>query len=193
MLGRLARIFVAVQVAVAAFSAHALWRRADVLDEFTLRRGVGDRQIDAADTRVVVTSLLHSVTYLVAGAVFLLWFHTAYRNLEARGVAKHTSGWAIGAWFVPFLALWRPAKMAEELLGPDARVATKVALWSWWGLWVFSVAVWSVATAILPDEIDDFIALDSWSALGRAAHVAAGAILVWLIREMLRADRRAAT
>ena len=191
--GRLAQAFISVQVVVAAFSAHALWRRADILDEFTLRRGVGDRQIDSADTRVIVTSLLHSTTYLVAGVVFLVWFHTAYRNVEARGRAKHTSGWAIGAWFVPFLGMWRPVKMTEELLDEKGGIGRKVLLWVWWGLWVFSMAVWSVAIAILPSEIDDFIALDSWSAVGRAAHAVAGGILVWLIREVMRIDEAAST
>lgn len=191
VLGRLAQAFVGVHIAIAALSSHALWSRADTLSAFNDRLGVGDRHLDSADTRVLVTSLLFSVSYLIAGVTFLVWFHAAYQNLERRGVAKHPSGWAIGAWFVPFLGMWRPVKITEELLGTDAALPDKALLWSWWILWVPSMLIWSVAFVILPDDIDDLIALDSWSAVGRAGHVAAGAILVVLVRRVLRADAAA--
>ncbi|GJM38610.1 MAG: hypothetical protein DHS20C19_19770 [Acidimicrobiales bacterium] len=192
VLSRLTQAFVGVQIVIAAFSSHALWSRADTLTAFNDRLGVGERHLDSADTRVLVTSLLFSMTYLIAAVTFLVWFHAAYQNLERRGVAKHTSGWAIGAWFVPVLGMWRPVKIAEELLGPDSGPQDKALLWTWWILWVPSMLIWSVAFVILPDDIDDLIALDSWSAVGRAGHVAAGAILVVLVRRVLRADAAAA-
>ncbi|MDW3220153.1 MAG: DUF4328 domain-containing protein [Acidimicrobiales bacterium] len=191
VLGRLTQAFVGVQITIAAFSTHALWRRADTVRAFTDRLGVGERHLDAADTRVLVTSLLFSVTYLIAGVTFLVWFHAAYQNLERRGVASHAGGWAIGAWFVPFLAMWRPVRIMGELLGPTAGLRSKLLLWTWWVLWVPSMLIWSVAFAILPDDVDEFIALDRWSATGRAAHIAAGAVLIVLVRRVGRADAAA--
>ncbi len=53
----------------------------------------------------------------LAGIPFLLWFRQAYANLLLVG-SRETSyrpGWAIGAWFVPILNLWRPYKLMNDL------------------------------------------------------------------------------
>lgn len=48
---------------------------------------------------------------------FIRWLHLAYRNLDAMapGVRRHKVGWAIGAWFVPFLNLWRPKQIVDQV------------------------------------------------------------------------------
>lgn len=189
--GRLAQVAIAAQSVIAVFSAHALWARADVVRRVEQRVGTGPDALDAADLRVALTSFAHLSSYLVAGVVFLLWFHTAYANVHARRGAKHAVGWSIGAWFVPGLALWRPVKIAEELLDPRPTVAVRVVLWVWWVLWVTSMFLWSVTVAVQPTEIDDFVALDRWGAFGQVAHATGGGLLFVLVRHVTGVDDRA--
>jgi hypothetical protein len=75
----------------------------------------GKEVIDARDS--YKTALLVAIAIqLVASLAFLPWFHRAYRNVErAGGRLRFTTGWAIGAWFVPILNLWRPKQIANDI------------------------------------------------------------------------------
>ena len=47
---------------------------------------------------------------------FLQWFRRAYYNLRyLSGRPDHTDGWAVGAWFIPFLNLFRPYSIMKEI------------------------------------------------------------------------------
>jgi hypothetical protein len=123
------------------------------------------RRLDAAagnasqpETGAPVTELeaLVSVALIVVllaiVPVFIVWFHRLYSNLPALGAGqlRFGRGWAIGAWFVPFLNLWRPKQIANDIwrasdpqadavTGPQWQqrpVAGVVHLW--WGLYLLS-------------------------------------------------------
>jgi hypothetical protein len=51
------------------------------------------------------------------GALFVLWFYRAYSNLSRLGISplRYGKGWAIGAWFVPILNLFRPKVIADDI------------------------------------------------------------------------------
>ena len=55
--------------------------------------------------------------FLVTGIVFIVWFRDAYKNVGRLGVAglRWSSGWAVGAWLVPFLNLRRPKEMLNDM------------------------------------------------------------------------------
>ena len=56
------------------------------------------------------------VSYLVAAIFFILWIHRAYRNLDAiGGLRRWGAGWAIGVWFVPILAWFRPLEIVNDV------------------------------------------------------------------------------
>lgn len=85
------------------------------------------------------------VAHAVAAICFIVWFFNAYKNLEIAGVPlRYTRGWAIGAWFVPFLSLVRPKQIADDVwrgsnagaadAARDVRV-TPTLHW-WWGLYI---------------------------------------------------------
>src|SRR3954447_3617244 len=71
----------------------------------------GTQLIDARDN--ASTALTVSVVVqLVASLAFLPWFHRSYRNVARVGAhVRYGTGWAIGAWFVPILSLWRPKQI----------------------------------------------------------------------------------
>ena len=56
---------------------------------------------------------------LIIGTIitFIMWFFRAYKNLHILKIKllQHSPGWAIGAWFVPFLNLVRPFQIMNEI------------------------------------------------------------------------------
>ncbi len=93
---------------------------------------------------------LQTGAFLAAAATFILWFHRAYSNLPRIGISRLRwgSAWAVGAWFVPFLNLVRPAALANDIwLGSDPDLPYESPLpsgrmtwllWSWWLAFVVS-------------------------------------------------------
>lgn len=99
-----------------------------------------------ADVALSIIGLLQSVLSIATAVIFIIWFYRAYENLRAVSGAgpKRSSGWTIGAWFVPILDLVLPKLMLDDVWRssePDparhpseARVPAFHHLW-WW-IWV---------------------------------------------------------
>ena len=71
----------------------------------------------AADHRQSIASIVSLVALALTGAAFIFWFRRAYVNLPALGARglRYSNGWTIGAWFVPFLNLVRPKRIADDI------------------------------------------------------------------------------
>ena len=112
-------------------------------------------ELDANDTRQQVLGLLTMGLYLVTAIGFIAWFKRAYDNLTAFGeVTAHGTGWAIGAWFVPILSLFRPFQIAREIWNKsdpgsgDSDVAlstTPPILGAWWAAWIVGNVVGQIS------------------------------------------------
>jgi hypothetical protein len=78
---------------------------------------VGPVEADASDQRQRLIGLLQLLVWLGTVVTFLVWFRRAYRNLPALGAEspRFSSGWAVGAWFVPFLNLVRPKQIMDDI------------------------------------------------------------------------------
>jgi len=68
---------------------------------------------------------------LLTGAVaFLIWFHAAASRTLALGGAIHGSpGYAVGSFFIPFVNLVHPYRVARAMLQTAGRPAGVVTLW----------------------------------------------------------------
>ena len=93
------------------------------------------------------------VTYL-SGILFAVWFYRAYQNVLAlRATGRYSPGWAIGAWFVPILNLFRPKQIADDIWRTsDPALSTEPGsswmelkvdplLHWWWAAWVLTSVV----------------------------------------------------
>lgn len=127
-----------------------------------------------------VVQLLAFVTTVV---LFLVWFSKVDAVARTFGVVghRHGHGWAVGAWFVPFLNLWRPKQLADDAwraadpaLPPGAHLTAApqpglVRLW--WGLWVIA-NVLSGTSITFSTELED---------LRQSAHLGAVADLLFVV------------
>lgn len=121
---------------------------------------VTDAEADQNDSRQLAIGVAQIATLLVTAIIFLIWFHRAYKNLLAFGTElPHGTGWAVGAWFIPILNLFRPKGIAdaiwqasdpnlEEPVDEKWREAeAPIFLHVWWVAWVLAWIAGRVVTA----------------------------------------------
>jgi len=121
---------------------------------------------DAGSARSAIRTayLVILVAVVVTPVGFIPWFFVAYRNLERRGMGlRFAPGWAIGSWFVPVLALFRPKQIANDLwrgshstsdnLAADqTRSVTSLLHW-WWALYIIGNVIFAVGEVISSGSI----------------------------------------
>ncbi len=100
---------------------------------------------------------------LVAGVLFLLWFHRAASNAASAGMhARRGPVLATISFIIPILNLWWPYQSACDML--PAEHPGRVAVRRWWALWIgYTIA--SVATLSAAMTLND-IALAITAAIG---------------------------
>jgi hypothetical protein len=78
---------------------------------------VTDDELTASDTRQAAAAWTQTAMFVLAGAVFVVWFRRAYRNLPALGAEglRYRSWWTIGAWLIPVWWLFRPKQLANDI------------------------------------------------------------------------------
>ncbi|MFD6231329.1 DUF4328 domain-containing protein [Streptomyces sp. NPDC060232] len=133
----------AANAAYADWTMHALTERL-LADAAT----VTDAELDEGRGFHVVAGKIQGYALLATAAVFIGWFHKMRVNAEvfAPGADKRSPDWAIAAWFIPFVNLWLPYRIARATWGsstahgPDGdcrrRPLTLVAFW--WGAFVLA-------------------------------------------------------
>jgi len=135
-------------------------------------------QAENNDARQALVGLCQAAVYLGSAIAFLMWFHRTHRNLRALGAKnlKYSPGWAVGAWFIPILNLFRPYQiMAEVWRGSDpmplttqssyaGRGAVSPLLGWWWALWIIMNVVNQIAFRLsMHAETLDLLLPGSWA------------------------------
>lgn len=102
------------------------------------------------DLRQKIIAIIYLVTYIISGVTFIRWFRRAYYNLHLKAeTLSFTEGWAAGSWFVPFISLYRPKQIMNELYvetqnllstkqeNSTVNLSTQFIGW-WWALWLIA-------------------------------------------------------
>ncbi|MEA2171755.1 MAG: hypothetical protein QOF76_5055 [Solirubrobacteraceae bacterium] len=122
-----------------AFELHLASRMLDGLP-------VTKAESDHNDLRQAIVGGLETLMLVIGAFVWLSWFHGTYSNVTAVGAKRRFGpGWAIGAWFVPILSLWRPKQIANDMWaageeGAQPAQAPPVML-LWWLIWLLGNGV----------------------------------------------------
>jgi hypothetical protein len=99
---------------------------------------------------LAVWGLAYTAAIIATIVVVCMWMYRAHANLRALGVRDldYTSGWAAGAWFVPFLNLVRPFRIMKEIWKGSEGTYEDPARWKlapvpsfigwWWATWLIS-------------------------------------------------------
>jgi hypothetical protein len=170
---------------------------------------VSPGRLAASEHREVVIGLLQIPLTVATVIVFIWWFRRAYGNVDSLGGRRRfRTGWAIGGWFVPVLALWRPKQIANDLWSTSdpERPAEAVSragvspLVSWWWA-LFLVSNWVSGRAFLGADDSTVHAMRTTAMLFLVSSVvdiaavclAVAVVLAITSRQERRAERRAAT
>jgi formylglycine-generating enzyme required for sulfatase activity len=102
-----------------------------------------------ADTLCRITAVINIMVLIPTAIVFMAWFYSAHKQLNDLGAQglKYSPGWAVGSFFVPFLNLFRPYRIAQEIwrASNPERIASSadwkngrrsLLIVSWWLCWI---------------------------------------------------------
>lgn len=167
--------------------------------EFVSRTDIAD--IAASDRRQAVISVVYPLIFLFALVPFLGWMRRASENLAPLGARgqRFSPGWAIGAWFVPIINLFRPYQvMAEIWRGSRPEIDPEnPGTWTdfpasrllgfWWAGWLVSGWIFTIAIRVIwpgDAEVEDLIMAGQANIAGDIISLAALVLLVILLRRI---------
>jgi Domain of unknown function (DUF4328) len=210
-LGNRARWAIVLLVVTIAFDVVAIgsdFREISLINRFLDGRDTGTGPLDSSDQRQAIISALQFLALPVTAVFFIRWFRAAYRNLTSLGAPqlRFKPGWAIGAWFVPFLNLWRPKQIADEIWrgsDPEApEIQQPAALPSekdrllnlWWAVWVLSLIVGNIVARLVlsANSLPDIRSADEFDIAALALDIAAAVLATFVIRHMTSRQMRRA-
>lgn len=102
------------------------------------------------DTRQLIIGILYLIAIIATIVVFLNWFRRAYGNLHRLNIPlEHSEKMAIWSFCIPFINLFRPRQIAEEILVetqikikeivPEYTQKNKIFYINlWWGVYIIS-------------------------------------------------------
>lgn len=143
------------------FSTIAMVSENQGLSEAAQQSAAWTARITADAERASTLFVIWVAVHGASAVAFLSWFYRLYKNITALGGSTERGhGWAIGAWFVPILSLWRPYHMTKEVWRshqPEGGEATRTPrlIGIWWAAWVVDRL-----TSHFGREPDTFMAID---------------------------------
>ncbi|TYZ10545.1 DUF4328 domain-containing protein [Hymenobacter lutimineralis] len=144
---------------------------------------------------IVATLLgLSQVAATFLGSVFFLqWFRRAYFNIREAGIrTQHTDGWAVGAWFIPFLNFVRPYTIMKEVWYGTLQMAGRyrghtLLRWWWIAYLVHSVTI-NYESSSAANATDDNSA---WALISTFFDIASAILTLIVVRYVHEAEQEA--
>lgn len=159
---------------------------------------LSDVETAANDTRQGLVAVVQLLALLATTVAFLTWFYRSHKNLTALGATdvKYSSGWAIGGFFVPIMALYRPFQIMKEVwrgskpeesmtvpgLQPFAQPAREetpsIVSW-WWGLFLISTFLgqFSLRLMFRAEQTVGVLQVSAWTTFGSDVTDVAGLLV----------------
>lgn len=144
------------------------------------------------DRLVAIGAGVSLASTLIGAGFFIWWFHRAYCNLATVRATERSTKWAIWAWFVPILNLFRPAQLANEIAthspSPSRNVPPRIVS-TWWAFWVLGNVLNRFVFRSDLDTLDGLIRSDTISAGCDLLLVVAAVLAIFVIRNISDAQR----
>jgi len=149
-------------------------------------------EADANDLRQFVVGVVQFSLLVLTAVLFILWFKRAYDHVEPLGGnRRYGTGWAIGAWFVPILNLWRPKQIANDIWrAGDERGDSSISPWLtlWWA--AFLISNWASQIAgrrsLTGDTVEELQTAAAIYAFADGIDVIAAVLAIWVVWAITR-------
>lgn len=116
--GLVVTVLLAVAVVVDLVAVLGAFSRLDLIERLLADATlVTDAEIARSDAAYTGIGAAQLFVLLATGVAFIVWLVRAYDNAEMRLAyrLRHSRGWAIGSWFVPFLNFVRPKQIVDDV------------------------------------------------------------------------------
>jgi hypothetical protein len=184
-----------IEIFVTLLSGLAHWHRRGLVERLQHGRRLTFDEMQSADDYVRVTSALFALLALAIFVVLLVFLWRAAKNTEVwqRQRPRRGAGWAIGAWFIPFVNLVLPAMVVHDVWRRSPSVdeygyrheeSGALVVW-WWLAWIASNLLQPITGS--SDDSTSAAALrsaDNWRSFGAAFAVAAAVLLIGVVRRL---------
>jgi Domain of unknown function (DUF4328) len=165
------------------------------------------QRLNEGDAVLGAVSGLRFLAHSLAGIVFVVWFHRAYKNVKALGAPglRLGTGWAVGGWFMPIANLWFPKQIANDAWRASAPgrpgnawggwTGEAVPRWMawWWALWIASSVQLGFAGGFGADAPNPaaYRSAALFTAFGAALSAAAAVLAIAFVRRLTDRQERA--
>jgi Domain of unknown function (DUF4328) len=160
------------------------------------------QRIDDSNATLATSYIVTLCAYAFSAAFFVAWTFRAYKNATALGAQRprFRSGWAIGGWFVPILALWRPKQIVNDIWrASDPNDPPISRNWrdrgvpglfnAWWALYLISNFADQLSGRIGSDTLTHDRASTRWGLIGSISSVLAALLAFLLVSRITRRQR----
>ena len=140
--------------------------------------------------------LVQAALLVAAAVMFIRWLRLCYRNTDviAPGLRRYGHGWAIGAWFVPFLNLWRPKQIVNDIWragepsGSPHAAELPVLLNLWWAGWIVANVLGQIAgrLAFSQETLDELRTVDALYIASDAFDAIVAVLAILVVRRITR-------
>jgi hypothetical protein len=199
----LARLTVAALAAVVAVD---IWQIVAELHRASLVNGViqNPTTLDigaaqSADDAVQAANIGYLLAILVAGSLFIAWLYQVVSIVVAHRPqdVRHSKGWSIGGWFVPFLNWVRPKQFVDDAWrgtrsDPAARSTVPMFVHVWWALFLAAGLLTTIAARLPTETVHDVVTHDRFGAVGDSVNLLAGllaVVVVWRLTARMYDER----
>lgn len=189
-LGRTVVIFVYIQIATETAMALSYAYAATPAGGF-----VGPEGYSASDLFVGLSSVFYLMAYIVGGIIALVWVYRVNCNAHTfvKGLSN-TPPWAVGWFFVPIAALWKPYQAMSEAWQASERpqrwrtAPTPPYFALWWGVWLASGVLGSISNIAsrATDKLGDLAPL---MILGAITSITADVLFIRIVKGLSSLQR----
>lgn len=176
-LTQILKVALLVYLGVTTINLWSSWLQIDLLERIKSGGDFTQAEADANDSREAVLGVAYLLIMAITGFIFLRWTNLSKKNAYALGATDMviSPAWAVGWYFVPVAALWKPYQAVKETFqasnpehsGVWQDAPTPGLLPQWWFLWIVSciLAQMSFRLSNLSESVDGFI-LGTWLQIG---------------------------
>jgi hypothetical protein len=166
---------------------------------------VSANQLELNEILHSASAIFSTFVLLLCIPFFLMWFYNAYRNVELvmPGRTEYHPKMAVWNWFIPFLNLYRPYKMAIEIWEDTQRaIAKKKADYKidpkddfiliWWITFLISGFFGNVLTFLTTRDIwsmNHFLFVSTTKILATLVAIASAYIAINFVRKVARVEK----
>ncbi|PCH76774.1 MAG: hypothetical protein COB98_05270 [Flavobacteriaceae bacterium] len=190
----LAQLLIAIVLLFEIISIGSSYMQYTLLQSVNRGEFIPEEVFTINDTREQIIGILYTLVSIISAVTFIQWFRRGYYNLSIRTRCDLENKWALIAWFIPVISIFRPYQIMKEMWQETSRMIalkfdgfntySSLIIGVWWTLWVISnyIAVAVLKGAIRSKTIADLIDLTIADAVLSFIGIPLALLTIFMIR-----------